>query len=235
MALSEITSRFGASVRSLRHRLGISQETLAERADLHRTYIAGIEGGVRNVTLKSIEKLARALQVSTASLLLNASGPGRADQSSSGSAAGKCVDILLVEDDPQDVDMTLRAFKEARITNSVQVLNDGEEALDFLLRTGRFAHRKMEDRPQLVLLDLNLPKVSGMTVLRRIKATESTRSIPVIVLTASRDSQQLAECLRLGAETHIVKPVDFHSLSQATPQLNLDWALLMPVEANVRA
>src|SRR5882724_3464970 len=122
MALSEITSRFGASVRSLRHRLGISQETLAERADLHRTYIAGIEGGVRNVTLKSIEKLARALQVSTASLLLNTSGPGRADQSSSGSAAGKCVDILLVEDDPQDVDMTLRAFKEARITNSVQVL-----------------------------------------------------------------------------------------------------------------
>src|SRR5258707_3661278 len=130
------------------------------------------------------------------------------DQSSGGSAPAKCVDILMVEDDLQDVEMTLQAFKKARITNSVQFLHDGEEALDFLFCTGRFAHRKMEDPPQLVLLDLNLPKVAGMAVLRRIKAAESTRSIPVVVLTASRDSQQLAECLRLGAETHIAKHVD---------------------------
>jgi two-component system, response regulator len=235
MVTSQITSRFGASVRTLRERLGISQEALAERADLHRTYISGIEGGVRNATLKSIDKLARALQVSAATLLLQPSvPPGREEFSSDESSFGQFVDILMVEDNRKDVELTLRAFKQARITNSVQVVYDGKEALDFLFCTGFFAHRKMEDRPNLVLLDLNLPKVGGMDVLRQIKADERTRSIPVVVLTASRNSQELAECQRLGAETYIVKPVDFLRLSQATPRLNLDWALLQPSKAKSR-
>src|SRR5258706_16080494 len=229
MTTSQITSRFGASVRNLRHGMGISQEALAERADLHRTYIAGIEGGTRNVTLRSIEKLARALQVSTDALLLHADGQGgREEPSRSESPSGKYVDILMVEDNRDDVDLTLEAFKQARITNSVQVVHDGEEALDFLLCKRRFACRKMEDRPQLVLLDLNLPKIGGIEVLRRIKADERTRMIPVVVLTASRTDRDIAECQRLGAETYIVKPVDFQGLSRATPQLNLDWALLKP-------
>lgn len=235
MPASQITSRFGASVRSLRHRLGISQETLAERADLHRTYIAGIEGGSRNVSLKCVDKLARALQVSTATLFLHNGKPGgRAELSNGESFASQCVDLLIVEDNGDDVEMTLQAFKQARITNPVQVVHDGAAALDFLFCTGSFAHRKMEDRPQLVLLDLNLPKISGLEVLRRIKADRRTREIPVIVLTVSQKDRDIAECRRLGAATYIVKPVDFVTLGQATPQLNLNWTLLKPPPAKSR-
>src|SRR6266481_4408471 len=112
MAASDITSRFGASVRRLRHRLGLSQDALAERADLHRTYITGIECGVRNVTLKSIEKLARALKVSTATLLLHASEiPGEARPATEELSDSQRVDILIVEDDPHDVEMAVRAFQ----------------------------------------------------------------------------------------------------------------------------
>jgi two-component system response regulator len=142
------------------------------------------------------------------------------------------VDILMVEDDPDDVALTMQAFKHARMTNFVQVVRDGKEALDFLFCRGGFARRKMEQRPHLVLLDLNLPKVGGMDVLRRVKGDRRTRLIPVVVLTASRDSQELALCRRLGAETFIVKPVDFQGLSQATSQLHLDWVLLKPPEVS---
>jgi CheY-like chemotaxis protein/DNA-binding XRE family transcriptional regulator len=227
----QILSRFGASVRSFRHRLGISQEALAERADLHRTYIAGIEGGARNITLKSIDKLARALQVSTATLLSHSAESNRRAGLNDEYATGKYVDILVVEDSRNDVELILKAFKQARITNSVQVAQDSQEALNFLFCTGRFANRKIENRPQLVLLDLYLPKVNGIDVLRRIKADARTRSVPVVVLTASLQCRDLSECRRLGAEAYIVKPLDFQGLSQATPQLNLDWALLEPSAA----
>lgn len=232
MSASQITSRFGASVRNLRHRLDISQETLAERANLHRTYIAGIEIGGRNVTLKSMERLARALGVSPATLLLQADELAAPPEQTGPASTGQCVDILIVEDDRHDVELTLRAFKKARVTNAVQVVHDGKEALDFLFRAGRFADRKMQDRPHLVLLDLKLPKIDGLEVLRRIKADKLTRSIPVVVLSASSDSRDLVECRRLGAETYIIKPLDFLTLSQATPRLKLDWALLQPPKPN---
>jgi CheY-like chemotaxis protein/DNA-binding XRE family transcriptional regulator len=232
MPASSVTARFGASVRNLRFRLGISQEELAERADMHRTYIAGIERGARNVTLKSIDKLARALGVSTAALLSSAaktaSQPGDPQRESH---TGKFVDILLVEDRQSDVELTLQAFKKANITNPVHVVYDGAEALDFLFCRGQHANRKMENRPQIVLLDLNLPKINGLEVLRRIKSDERTRTIPVIVLTMSRRDRDISECHRLGAETYIVKPVDFNSFSKVTPQLSLRWALLEPAVA----
>jgi CheY-like chemotaxis protein/DNA-binding XRE family transcriptional regulator len=232
MEASVITSRFGAAVRSRRRHLGFSQEKLAERAELHRTYIADVEGGARNVSLKSIERLARALKVSVAALLMQTGDPAAGTELAGGpSATGECVDILMVEDDLKDVELTLQAFKRARITNSVHVVHDGQEALDFLFRAGRFAHRRMQGLPHLILLDLKLPKIGGMEVLRRIKADQRTLSIPVVVLTGSRDRRELAECQRLGAETHIVKPVDFQTLGEATPRLNLDWALLKPPKA----
>jgi CheY-like chemotaxis protein len=235
MAESQVTSRFGASIRNLRYRLGISQETLAERADLHRTYIAGIEGGMRNVTLKSIDKLARALQVSTATLFLNAGkSNGPAESSGGESAAGQRVDILMVEDNHDDVELALQAFKQARITNPVEIVRDGQEALDYLFCKGRFAFRKLQSPPQLVLLDLNLPKIDGVEVLRRIKGHSRTRKIPVVVLTVSQASKDIAECLRLGAETYIVKPVDFQSMGRATPRLNLNWMLCKPVKTDRR-
>ena len=221
MGSPDITIRFGASVRSLRRGLGISQEELAGRAELHRTYIAGIEGGARNITLRSIDKLARALGVSTATLLSHTNDPG--DLSSGGFA-----DILLVEDNPDDVDLTLRAFREAKIANRVHVISDGTEALDYLFCTGSHSERRRKEPPHVILLDLNLPKISGLEVLRRIKSDPRTRAIPVIVLTMSRKNQDIIESRRLGAHNYIVKPVDFQNFSQVTPQLEFHWALLKP-------
>jgi CheY-like chemotaxis protein/DNA-binding XRE family transcriptional regulator len=202
----------------------MTQEALAERADLHRTYITEIECGVRNVTLKCVEKLALALQVPSETLLFDGGSSGGE------SPAGNRVDILLVEDNRADVELTLHTFKKARMSNAVQMVHDGEEALNFLFCTGNFAPRRAQGLPQLVLLDLYLPKVNGLEVLRRIKSDRRTQSIPVIVLTGSQSSRDIAQCLRLGAETHIVKPVNFRSLSQATPRLNLDWTLLRAKE-----
>jgi two-component system response regulator len=136
------------------------------------------------------------------------------------------VDILLVEDNPDDVALTLHAFKQARFANRVQVVTDGEEALDFVFCRGKYAAHQPAERPQVVLLDLNLPKVSGMEVLRRIKTDERTRHIPVVVLTISQMFKDFTECERLGAETYIIKPLNFQRLSQVTPRLKFDWALL---------
>lgn len=218
-----ITQQLGASVRRLRVELGLSQEELAGRADLHRTYIAGIESGARNLTLRSMEKLARALGVTPSGLLHEADQPREARGDGGIERSGR--DILFVEDQADDVELTLEAFREAGITNPVHVARDGSEALDYLFCTGRHSDRPIGNRPQLVLLDLDLPKVSGLDVLRRMRASARTRSIPVAVLTGSRNSQELAECRKSGAQIHIIKPVGLLGLSKATRQLNLGWAL----------
>src|SRR5258705_3918740 len=144
--LSDIKSRFGTAVRSRRKRMGISQEELAGRAGLHRTYVADIERGARNLSLANIEKLAKALET-TIPILFSP------DPLSRGTTEDP-QDILLVEDEPSDVEVTLRAFKKACLTNRIQVARDGAEALEYLFCTGAYAHRKLEDAPQVVLLDL---------------------------------------------------------------------------------
>jgi len=209
--------------------LDLSQEALAERASLHRTYIAGIEAGMRNVTLKTMEKLAHALQVPTATLLLDAAGPvGRSELARSAATNGKHEprEILVAAESLAAVELTARAFQQARIINPLQAVYDGQEALDFLFRTGRFAERKPGDCPQLVLLDVNLPKVSGLEVLRRLKADGRTRRIPVVVLTDSGVSKAMAECKRLGAETWLMKPLNFKGLAAALQKLGMSWLLL---------
>jgi CheY-like chemotaxis protein/DNA-binding XRE family transcriptional regulator len=234
MLPQSIMALLGASVRRLRFRLDLSQEELAERSGLHRTYIAGIESGRRNVTLKSVDKLAGALKVSTAELL---SAPTPAAPKPAAPAPGappwqrlasSLVDILYVEDSPDDVELTLAAFRQFRIANRIRVVHDGAEALDFLFCGGVYADRANERQPQIILLDLNLPKVPGLEVLRRVKREPRTQTIPVIVLTASRSSQDIYESRRLGAENYIVKPVDFQNFSLITPQLHFDWGLLRP-------
>lgn len=222
---------FGASIKARRSQLGISQEELAERADLHRTYVSDVERGARNISLQSITKLASALAISVSALFPQAEAQKGKTSAANGS---NVVDILLVEDNDDDVKLTLHAFKKARFTNCVHVINDGAEALDYVFCRGKYADRSSETRPEVILLDLNLPKVSGLEVLRQLKAEKRTRKIPVVILTVSQSSQDIAECRRLGAETYIVKPVDFQNLSQATPRLNLNWALLKPVETNGR-
>ena len=232
MGASAITARFGASVRNLRFRLGLSQEELAERASLHRTYIAGIEAGTRNVTLKTIEKLAQALKVSTATLLPQAGKPG-ASKPAGELPADQLVEILFVEDRADDVELTVQALKSAHITNRIHIERDGAAALDFLFCTGKHAQREPCTRPLMILLDLDLPKISGLEVLRRIKTDPRTRSIPVVVLTGSKHDRDIAASKRLGAEAYIVKPVDFQNLSAVTPQLSLHWALLRPANRAV--
>jgi CheY-like chemotaxis protein/DNA-binding XRE family transcriptional regulator len=222
---ANVKAEFGAAVRAHRLRLGISQETLAERADLHRTYVTDVERGARNLSLESISRLARALDLSISSLF----SPLRSDDAVGGppgEATQRSTDILLVEDDPKDVDLTLTAFAAARLSNHIEVVRDGATALDFLLRHGEYARRGPLKGLPVVLLDLHLPKVHGLEVLRRLRAEEQTRNAQVVVLTNSRQDSDLREALRLGAEAYVVKPLDFPAFSSIAPQLNCSWMLL---------
>jgi two-component system response regulator len=138
------------------------------------------------------------------------------------------VDILLVEDNDNDTLLVVQALKKANLTNRIFVVRDGAAALNFLFCTGEFAYRRLNDHPQVILLDLNLPKIDGLEVLRRVKADTRTRHIPVVVLTASKFDDAITICKRLGAESFIAKPVDFQNFSAMTLQLSLQWALLKP-------
>jgi len=138
------------------------------------------------------------------------------------------VEILFVEDDPTDVELTARALREAKFANRIHVVRDGAAALEFLFGQQEGNNHPPVERPHMILLDLNLPKVSGSEVLRRIKSDSRTRSIPVVVLTSSKFDRDITASKKLGAEAYIVKPVDFESLSRVVSQLSLQWALLKP-------
>ncbi|MEY4757623.1 MAG: hypothetical protein RJA34_2521 [Pseudomonadota bacterium] len=136
------------------------------------------------------------------------------------------VEILLVEDNPNDVELTLHALKQHNLGNFVSVVRDGAEALEFLFCTGAYADREIEHRPHVVLLDLKLPKVDGLEVLRRMKADPRTQMIPVVALTSSREERDIVESYKLGVNSYIVKPVDFGQFSEAMRQLGKYWVLL---------
>ena len=136
------------------------------------------------------------------------------------------VEILLVEDNPDDVELTLHAFQKHNLVNYVHVVRDGAEALDFLFCTGAYKNRRIENSPSLVLLDLKLPKVDGLEVLRRMKADPRNRMIPVVMLTSSREDRDITESYRLGVNSYIVKPVNFEQFTEAVRQLGLYWLLM---------
>jgi len=136
------------------------------------------------------------------------------------------IEILLVEDNPADVELTLHAFKKHKLTNKIQVIRDGAEALEYLFGTGAHAGRDVNQVPKLVLLDLKLPKVDGMEVLRRIRADPRTRLIPVTILTASREERDIAEGYNLNVNSYIVKPVDFEQFTETARILGMYWLLL---------
>ena len=133
--------------------------------------------------------------------------------------------ILLVEDSPNDVELILTALEEARLVNEMAVANDGEQALDYLFRRGRHAGRLSPD-PAVIMLDLKMPKVDGREVLRRIRADADLKLIPVVILTSSREEQDLFETYNLGANAYLVKPVDFEAFTAAVSKLGVFWALL---------
>jgi two-component system response regulator len=136
------------------------------------------------------------------------------------------VDILLVEDNPQDAELTIRALKKHNITNRLIVLEDGAEALDFIFCRGKYAHREIVNHPKVVLLDLKLPKVNGLEVLRAIKADERTRAIPVVMVTSSRQDPDIKTAYEYGANSYVVKPLDFNVFAEAMSQLGLYWLLV---------
>ena len=133
--------------------------------------------------------------------------------------------ILLVEDNPDDVDLTLRAFKRNNISNQVLVAKDGVEALDYLRGTGTYAGRDPKELPVVVMLDLNLPKINGLEVLKSIRQDELTRLMPVVILTSSGEQKDVVEGYRLGANSYIRKPVDFEQFIEAVKVLGLYWTL----------
>jgi two-component system response regulator len=134
--------------------------------------------------------------------------------------------ILLVEDNDDDIALTLRAFKKNNIKNAVVVARDGAEALDYLFATGPHSGRDRTDLPQVMLLDLKLPKIDGLEVLRRIRANEDTKTLPIVVLTSSKEEQDLITSYRLGCNSYVRKPVDFDEFVEAARQLGLYWLLL---------
>ena len=134
--------------------------------------------------------------------------------------------ILLVEDNPDDVDLNLRALKKNKILNRVIVARDGAEALDYLFGTGAYAGRDLSEMPQVVLLDLKLPKIDGLEVLQRLRADDRTKLLPVVIMTSSNEDRDLIESYRLGANSYVRKPVDFTEFAEAVRQLGLYWLLL---------
>ena len=135
-------------------------------------------------------------------------------------------EILLVEDNPDDVDLTLRAFRKSKIANEIVIARDGVEALDYLFATGQHAGRDNSSLPQLVLLDLKLPRLDGLQVLERIRANPKTRLLPVVILTSSTEQPDLVTGYSLGANSYIRKPVDFQEFLVAVRRLGLYWLLL---------
>ena len=136
------------------------------------------------------------------------------------------VEILLVEDNPQDLELALRALRKAKLSNRIQVARDGAEALDYIFCEGPHAARQIEQGPNVILLDLKLPKIDGLEVLKKIKGDPRTKTIPVVVLTSSKEQSDVVESYRLGVNSYIVKPVNFESFAEAVKSIGLYWLLL---------
>ena len=136
------------------------------------------------------------------------------------------VEKLLVEDSPEDLELTCRALKKANLGNRIHIARDGEEALEFIFCEGRYSNRHVEDTPRLILLDLKLPKVDGLEVLQRIKSDPRTKHIPIVVLTSSQEHADIVKTYQVGVNSYIVKPVDFESFAKAVQEAGMYWLLL---------
>lgn len=143
------------------------------------------------------------------------------------------MEILLIEDNPEDVEITLRAFQKHHLANKIHVVRDGEEALECLFGTGRYLESSVCGNVKLILLDLKLPKVDGLEILQKCKADPRTRNIPIVVLTSSREERDLVQSYNLGVNSYVVKPVDFSQFTDAVSQLGLYWMLLNQVPAEL--
>ncbi|MGZ3752057.1 MAG: response regulator [Mucilaginibacter sp.] len=135
------------------------------------------------------------------------------------------VEILLVEDNPHDAEMTIRALKKSNLANRLIHVKDGAEALDFIFSRGAFAERSADNKPKVILLDIKMPKVDGIEVLRQIKSNENTKTIPVVIMTSSKEEQDIITSYNLGVNSYVVKPVDFEGFAKAVSELGFYWLI----------
>ena len=135
------------------------------------------------------------------------------------------VEVLLVEDNMHDAEMTIRSLRKVNLANNLIHVKDGEEALDFIFAKGKFAGRDMVSGPKVILLDIKMPKVDGIEVLRQLKSNEATRLIPVVIMTSSKEEQDIISSYELGVNSYVVKPVDFEGFAKAVSQLGMYWLL----------
>lgn len=136
------------------------------------------------------------------------------------------IEILFIEDNPHEAELTIRSLKKHNLANTLKHIDDGAEALDFIFATGVYADREFSPNPKLIILDLKLPKIDGLEILRKIKSDQRTQSIPVAVLTSSKEEKDIIESYKLGVNSYIVKPVNFESFSKAIAELGLYWIIL---------
>ncbi len=219
-----LEKQLGLLVKARRQRLSLGQLELARRAGFHRSYVSDIERGARNISLQSLGKLAAALELPLSGLFSELehtppSAPLQADE---------LVDVLVAQAGDEDVRLVIQCLKNAHLSNRLFLVRDGAAVLDFVFCAGPFAHRRPNDPPRVIVLDLDLPRIGGLELLRRLKHEPRTRSIPLIVLTSGKNEDQLGACKRLGADAFIVKPADLHKPGIHALQLSLQWALLPP-------
>ena len=136
------------------------------------------------------------------------------------------IDIILVEDNPGDAELTIRALRKNKIINKLLHLEDGEDALEYIFATGKYADRNIYEMPKVILLDLKMPKISGLEVLKKIKSDERTKIIPVVLLTSSKEDNDIIESYKLGVNSYIVKPVEFKNFATAISDVGLYWLLI---------
>ncbi len=230
--ITAIRSRFGIIIRRMRIGKNLSQEELADRAHLHRTYLTDVEHGKRNLSLESIHKLATALEVPMSTLFarLESDDYRRLELITVNKRCHveerRAVEILVVEDDPSYVELTLHALRMGNVTNKIHVVRDGVEALQFLFPADVPPGGPHDVVPKLILLDLKLPKVDGIEILQKIRSHTATASIPVVVMTSSNNDADFSRCQALGVHEYIVKPFDFEQFSRIMPLVGFHWLLL---------
>ncbi len=209
---------FGNAVREKRLELGFSQEALAEASGLHRTYVSDVERGLRNISMESIEKIARALKLSVSSLF---------DRAGYGASSKRQVEILLVEDNLHDLKKVREVLRKASFANRFHIARNSAEALEYLFGDGVVpVPGQSKPTPKLVLVDLELPRWDGLEVLDRMRNDPRTRTTPVIALTSSTEQNEILERHKLGVSRFIVKPVTFERFVGAVKQLGWQWVLL---------
>ena len=227
-------ARFGSVVRSQRLNAGLSQEELAHRSGLHRTYVTDVERGARNPSLNSIKKLSDALGVSLSVLFSLVEGVDGRDRSPGGPGGEKQsfhsegVDILVAEDPSSGVEAMLGSLN-ANLTNSIRYIHDGQEALDYLLGTGAFKKRDILKTPDVMILDLGLTNVDSLEVLSKLRENPITSSIPVVALVSQSD-QDLAKAKQLGAVDFITKPIDLSKFVRALAQAGCQLSVVSGLE-----